>query len=202
LLLCYTVVFLQESRNAAQDVTSGTSLQTCPGSSYADYTVTFCPPSALASSTASQSVSAIATSGTITGIPSSATLPATTSFTSSRSLETSLVSDFLITNERGFQTLCALDPLKRQWCEYHSYCKDWIILGHCRQYIRIYALSLVFLIHDFDHAIYFLVGYHAVVLNLWYINTRIHQVGSRSPVRMSNRPSGESVIITHNFIQS
>ncbi|KAF8599586.1 Osmotin, thaumatin-like protein, partial [Ceratobasidium sp. AG-I] len=27
----------------AQDVTSGTSLQTCPGSSYADYTVTFCP---------------------------------------------------------------------------------------------------------------------------------------------------------------
>lgn len=72
-----------------QDATSGTSLQTCPGSSYADYTVTFCPPSALASSTASQSISAIATSGSITGIPS-ATAP-TSSFTSSASLQTSLI---------------------------------------------------------------------------------------------------------------
>lgn len=64
----------------SQDVTSGTSLQTCPGSSFADYTVTFCPPKALASSTA-----------TITGVPSTATDSASDTFTSWRGLQTSLI---------------------------------------------------------------------------------------------------------------
>ncbi|KAB5593955.1 Thaumatin-like protein 1 [Ceratobasidium theobromae] len=93
-----------------QDVTSGTSLQTCPGSSYADYTLTFCPPSALASSTASQSISAIATSGTITGIPS-ATNSATTAFTTA-SLQTTIVSRYLVEMSSGL-SLPPLDSFKR-----------------------------------------------------------------------------------------
>ncbi|KDN40758.1 hypothetical protein RSAG8_07933, partial [Rhizoctonia solani AG-8 WAC10335] len=75
----------------SQDVTSGTALQTCPGSSYADYTVTFCPPTVLASNTtATQSGAPVATSGTITGIPSMTNVP-TGILTSSKSLGTSLI---------------------------------------------------------------------------------------------------------------
>ncbi|QRW18315.1 pathogenesis-related protein PR5K (thaumatin family) [Rhizoctonia solani] len=74
----------------SQDVTSGTALQTCPGSSYPDYAVTFCPPTVLASNTTTQSGGHIATSGTITGIPSM-TPAVTSTLTSSRSLGTSLI---------------------------------------------------------------------------------------------------------------
>ncbi|KAJ1307959.1 hypothetical protein OPQ81_002036 [Rhizoctonia solani] len=74
----------------AQDVTSGTSLQTCPGSSYPDYTVTFCPPAVLANTTTTQSGAPMATSGTITGIPSMTAAPSNT-LSSSRSLGTSLI---------------------------------------------------------------------------------------------------------------
>ncbi|CAE6427414.1 unnamed protein product [Rhizoctonia solani] len=84
----------------SQDVTSGTALQTCPGSSYPDYTVTFCPPTVLASSSATQSIAPVATSGTITGIPSMTNVP-TGALTSSRSLGTSLIPS----NANGASTL-------------------------------------------------------------------------------------------------
>ncbi|CAE6424748.1 unnamed protein product [Rhizoctonia solani] len=85
----------------SQDTTSGTALQTCSGSSYPDYTVTFCPPTVLASNTtATQSGAPVATSGTITGIPSMTNAP-TGILTSSRSLGTALIPS----NANGASTL-------------------------------------------------------------------------------------------------
>ncbi|QRV90133.1 pathogenesis-related protein PR5K (thaumatin family) [Ceratobasidium sp. AG-Ba] len=72
----------------SQDYPSGTALQMCPGSSYADYTVTFCPPTKLASASATQSMPM--TSGTITGIPTESA-SVTGTFSSSASLQTSLI---------------------------------------------------------------------------------------------------------------
>ncbi|KAG8703984.1 hypothetical protein FRC08_002520 [Ceratobasidium sp. 394] len=89
------VQFYQFFKNAcpftyaySQDYPSGTALQMCPGSSYADYTVTFCPPSALASSSAAQTMPT--TSGTITGVPTGS-VPVTGTFTGTSSLQTSLI---------------------------------------------------------------------------------------------------------------
>ncbi|KAG9083960.1 hypothetical protein FRC07_013780, partial [Ceratobasidium sp. 392] len=72
----------------SQDYPSGTALQMCPGGSYADYTVTFCPPTKLGSTTSASQTMPM--TGTITGVPTGSAAPPLTS-TGTQPFQTSLI---------------------------------------------------------------------------------------------------------------